>query len=275
MRQALETDPGALHEVLEKVLELPPDRVEELRQLLQRTTLTAVVTAARMITNRLEFLKALEILVFDAESKKQLKERSQLHRILAVESWVFGEEFAVSADDESLNTLLTKHIQLLGRERLGDEEAVDLDGARRIVDLMLARSVEQAQDRREHLVVELKAPKVKLGKEEVVQIKDYAFAVIADERFNKVDVRWDFVLVSNELEPYAEFERDQNGRSDGLIYQRDNLRIWVKTWSELIGTCQHRLKFVRHALDYAPSHDQAIEYLRATHERLLPESLQA
>ena len=47
IKNALETDPGALQEVLGKVLELPPDRVEELRQLLHQTTLAAIVTAAR------------------------------------------------------------------------------------------------------------------------------------------------------------------------------------------------------------------------------------
>ena len=70
MRHALETDPGALQEVLDKVLELPPDRMEELRQLLQQTTLAAIVTAARLITNRLKFLEAMKLLVFDQDRKR-------------------------------------------------------------------------------------------------------------------------------------------------------------------------------------------------------------
>ena len=275
MRQALETDPGALREVFGKVLELPKDQMEELSMLLRRTTLTAIVTAARSITNRLSFLKALEILVFDADSKAQLKERSQLHRILAAETWIFGEEYALAADDESLNTLLKKHVSILGREELADgSEVVDHEGKRRIVDLMLARTMEQAHNRREHVVIELKAPAVKIGPKELQQIKTYAFAIVADERFDKTDVRWDFVLVSNELDAYAEMERNQSDREDGLLWHDERTRIWVKTWAEIIAECDHRLKYVRKALDFAPTQDAAIEYLRQTHQKYLPDVLQ-
>lgn len=273
MKHALETDPGALHEVLGKVLELPPDRVEELRQLLHQTTLTAIVTAARTITNRLQFLEAMKLLVFDAESKSQLKERSQLHRILANETWLFGEEFALTADDESLNTVLTRHLQLLGRERLADEEVLDHDGRRRIVDLMLARSVEQVHSRLDHLVVELKAPKVRIGSHELTQIKTYAYAVMGDDRFNKLDVAWDFVVVSNDLDDFAERERNQTDRKEGLLWQQDDAKIWVKTWAEIIQASEHRLKFVRRALDYTPTQGEALDYLRATHEKYLPSNL--
>jgi hypothetical protein len=271
MRHALETDPGALQEVLDKVLELPPDRMEELRQLLQQTTLAAIVTAARLITNRLKFLEAMKLLVFDQDSKAQLKERSQLHRILASETWLFGEEYALTADDESLNTVLTRHLSKLGRDRLSDDvEVLDLDGRRRIVDLMLARSTEQAHNRLEHLVVELKAPKVKIGSEQLTQIKTYAYAVVADERFDKVEVSWDFVVVSNTLDEFAEHERNQTDRKEGLLWQQDNVRIWVKTWAEIIQTSEHRLKFVRRALEYAPTQGDALDYLRVTHEKYLP-----
>jgi hypothetical protein len=271
MRHALETDPGALQEVLENVLELPPDRMEELRQLLQQTTLAAIVTAARLITNRLKFLEAMKLLVFDQDSKAQLKERSQLHRILASETWLFGEEYALTADDESLNTVLTRHLSKLGRDRLSDDvEVLDLDGRRRIVDLMLARSTEQAHNRLEHLVVELKAPKVKIGSEQLTQIKTYAYAVVADERFDKVEVSWDFVVVSNTLDEFAEHERNQTDRKEGLLWQQDNVRIWVKTWAEIIQTSEHRLKFVRRALEYAPTQGDALDYLRVTHEKYLP-----
>lgn len=274
IKAALETDPGALHEILGKVLELPPDRMEELRRLLQQTTLGAIVTAARRITNRLDFLKALELLVFDRGVKAELKERSQLHRILANETWVFGEEYALTASDESLNTVLTRHIKLLGRERMADDgEAVDLDGHRRIVDLMLARSLEQAKNRLEHVVIELKAPTVKLGSDELTQIKNYAYAVIADQRYDKVDVEWDFMLVGNSLDEFAEHERNQNDRENGLLWHEGKSRIWVKTWSEVIDACEHRLKFVRNALDYAPHQDDGLAYLREAHSKLLPESL--
>ena len=83
---------------------------------------------------------------------------------------------------------------------------------------MLARSVEQVHNRLEHLVVELKAPRVKIGSQELTQIKTYAYAVVTDERFNKLDVSWDFVVVSNDLDDFAEHrtEPDRPERGPSL-----------------------------------------------------------
>jgi hypothetical protein len=275
IKVALENDPGSLQDVLGHVLDLPAERVDELRQLLEQTSLTSLITAARTITNRLSFLRAFEILVFDPETRGKLRERTQLHRILANETWIFGEEYALAADDESLNTVLTRHLELLGRERMADEEVLDEDGKRKIVDLMLARSIEQAQNRREHLVVELKAPSLKVGPDEMTQIKKYAFTVAEDSRFDTADVRWDFVLVTGELNSYAENERNQSDREPGLLVVQDRLRVWVKTWAEIIQSAEHRMKFVQKALNYSPSSDEALKYLQLTHEKYLPDSLKS
>jgi len=92
IKTALESGPTALQDVLLNVLELPQDKVEELRALLDRTTLASVIEASKRIADRLDFLAGLDALVFDTDSKKQTLERRQLHRILANETWVFGEE---------------------------------------------------------------------------------------------------------------------------------------------------------------------------------------
>ena len=199
LREALENDPGSLHKVLTEVLDLKQDRLEELSHLLDRSSLTALIATSKAIADRLEFLRALESLVLDPDLSKVVKERSQLHRILAGETWVFGEEFALAADDESLTTVLKRHLNLLGREHLAPEEVLDDDGKRRIVDLMLARSLEQNRNKREHLVIELKAPKVAIGNEEASQIENYATAVSKDSRFDTVDVQWDFYVISTEV----------------------------------------------------------------------------
>jgi hypothetical protein len=114
---------------------------------------------------------------------------------------------------------------------------------------------------------------VKIGAKELQQIKTYAFAIVADERFDKTDVSWDFVLISNELDSFAEKERSQSDRANGLLWHDENTRIWVKTWAEIIGECDHRLKYVRKALDFAPTQDAAVEYLRQTHQKYLPDIL--
>ena len=68
------------------------------------------------VAHRLKVLVGLNLLLFDTESKKQLLERRQLHRILAENTWLFGEEFNLTVDDQSLTELLKEHQQFLGKE---------------------------------------------------------------------------------------------------------------------------------------------------------------
>jgi len=272
IREALEQDPGSLHRVLREVLDLPQEQLEELDVLLSRTPLTALIAMSREVANRLDFLKGLEELVLNPEIKKHVKERSQLHRILASETWVFGEEYALAVDDESLTTVLKRHIQLLGREEMAENigPVTDLEGHERIVDLMLARSLAQTRNRREHLVIELKRPSVNVGDDEANQIRKYATAVAADSRFNTVDVQWDFIVVSTDITGSPSIERESENAPFGQLFNAQGIRVWVYTWGEIIDGALHRLKFVQQHLDYQPNAAQALEYLRKTHEKYLP-----
>jgi hypothetical protein len=270
LKEALEADPGSLHHVLQEVLDLSSDQIEYLSQLLDRTPLQGLISTTKAISNRLEFLRGLEELVLTPDVSKHVKERSQLHRILANETWVFGEEFALAVDDESLTKVLKAHIDALGRSELAPEEVRDAEGHRRIVDLMLARSLKQNRNKREHLVIELKAPSVPIGDEELLQINRYATAVATDPRFNTVDVKWDFYVVSTRVTGTALLQQESDGRPYGLVTNAKGVRVWVLTWAEIIEAADHRLKFVKEHLGYQPDEKRALEYLRKTHAKFLP-----
>jgi hypothetical protein len=282
LREAVDAGPAALRRVLNEVLVLPKARLTELNELLDRTSLGAIIGSAKVIADRLDFLRGLEMLLFEPDHRKTLKERSQLHKILANETWIFGEEFALAVSDQSLTEALRQHIAILGPEYVAldedapdDREVLDADGKRRILDLMLGRAMEQRRNRREHLVVELKAPSVRLGSEELTQIERYAFTVAADARFNTVDVAWDFIVVSDELDGFAERRTNQSGQPRGLIYRSpdEEMRVWARPWAEIIQDARHRLKFVEQQLQYAATAEHAVEYLRSRHAAFLPDSV--
>ena len=145
-----------------------------------------------------------------------------------------------------------------------------LDGSRGIVDLMLSRSIPRNRSNElEHLVVELKAPKVVIGEKEISQIKSYAFAVAGDERFRSIDTRWNFWVISNDIDKHAEFELSQDKYEEGVIFKTSkeiNLTIWIKTWSQLILENKHRLEFIREKLEYNIDRHDALDYLKKTYE---------
>jgi hypothetical protein len=275
LREALERDPGHLRRVLEEVLDLDATTLADLTALLDRTSLAAVVAAARSITDRLDFIRALEEMVFEPEVKGRVLERTQLHRMLATETWLFGEEYHLVADDESLTNVLRRHLEALGRAQLAPEPVTDESGRTRIVDLMFAKSLEEAQNRREHLVIELKAPRVNLGHAEVDQIRDYAQAVANDPQFDKQSTHWDFWVISTEMRDVVRRQANQRHRPPGLLddYEDVNVRIWARTWGQVIQDARHRLKFLRGQLQYTSGRDQALEYLRTRHRAYVPEPL--
>ena len=209
LRQALEENPESLQRILLDVLDLPTEKQDQLAQLLERTSLGAIIAASRAVADRLNFLKGLETLVFEPETKKILKERSQLHKILEHHTWIFGEQFNLTASDESLTTVL----RLLRKDDDGVEPVTRADGSAGIVDLLLSRLVPQSKpERREHLVVELKRPSKRIDLGVVSQLESYAFAVAEDERFRDTETWWSFWAVSTDVDDAVRRKARQRDR---------------------------------------------------------------
>jgi Histidine kinase-, DNA gyrase B-, and HSP90-like ATPase len=275
IKTALESGPTALQDVLLNVLDLPQDKVQELRILLDRTTLASVIEVSKRIANRLDFLSGLDALIFDADSKKQTLERRQLHRILANETWIFGEEWALTGDDDRLTQVLAAHLALLGEdvELASREPVLREDGRDAIPDLVLSRTLETAENKYEHLVVELKRPAHTLTSADIEQIRSYAIAVAEDDRFQQPNVRWTYVLIGNSTSTGVDEQRVQLDQPYGRVQITKRYSIWVRNWSEVIGDAQHRHKFVQQSLDYTTNHDTGVQYLREKHRQYLPEAM--
>lgn len=156
LRQAIEKSPQDLQSIIQEVLQLPPKKQEQLAELLKDHSLSGIISSSKLVSDRLKFIAGLEHLLFDIEAKKHLKERSQLHRILAENTWIFGHSFSLSVDDQSLTEVLKKHSSMLEDDITINEPVKLLDGSRGIVDLMLSRSIPRNRSNElEHLIVEL------------------------------------------------------------------------------------------------------------------------
>ncbi len=282
LKQAIEQNASAVLKILQEVLDLPKEKQNELANLLEKTSLTAIINASKEVSDRLDFLKALEFLVFDDQSKQKLLERKELHRFLAQETWVFGEEYRLTVDDQSLTEVLNKHLKLLGERSDVDDPVVVQDGGRGIVDLMLSRDLMLARmvpqpraEEREHLIIELKRPRQKIDDDVVSQIRKYAFAVARDERFFHTHTRWNFVAISNEITSDVWMQAKQKDKPIGLVYDSSelNLSVWVKTWAQVIEEARARLHFYQERLHYQVDKDSAISYLKKTHSKYLPDFL--
>ncbi|WP_405960482.1 ATP-binding protein [Streptomyces sp. NBC_00024] len=271
LRSVLAHEPSDVLRIADDLFSLSKQERDELNRLLRRTTLSALIKASTAAANRIDFLAALEHLVFTPEAKRRVTERDELHRILDDQCWVFGEEYALHVSDRSLNVVLAEHCRLLGRDAPAPEPVLREDGRRGRVDLMLSRAARHRKGERHHLVVELKRPSVVLGVTEFGQINSYAEAVMSDDRFCEPAVTWDFWLVGNAMDRTLRQMAHQMDRVPGCAVSNPRFRIMVKTWGEIIEDCQERLRFHSAQLEYQSSTEHAMDYLVRNHGEAVAE----
>lgn len=115
-------------------------------------------------------------------------------------------------------------------------------------------------------MVELKRPSVKIGADEITQVKKYAFSIADDERFRHVKTRWSFWVVSNDPDAFARVETRQKGNPPGRIFLTEdgNIEVWVKSWAEILAGCKARLQFVQQHLQANVDKETSLRYLKST-----------
>lgn len=276
LKETLNTQPSALQSILKDVLGLGVEKQEELARLIGRVSLEGVIKLTKLVTDRLGFLAGLKALVFDEPHRSGLQERTQLQRLLAANAWVFLENYHLSVDDKGLTKVLAAHRALLGEAALPGEPPVRTkDGEKAIVDFMLSRMIPQSNaTERHHLIVEIKRPTVSISIDALKQVTKYAEAISNDERFRDTHTRWDFWLVSNELDDYVRDQAQQLGRERGVVSQREGspFKIWAKTWGQLIVEAEARHRHLAEALKLSEAGADELEYVRREHEKYLPKS---
>ena len=241
LRTAVEKSPQELQTILKEVLTLPVRKQKELAELLEEASLSSIINAAKIVSDRLKFLTGLEQILFNTDIKNRLKERAHLHKIIEDNTWLFGEEYNLSVSDRGLTAVLKKHQELLGEEIIIDEPVKHISQKRGIIDLMFSRSLRRYRpDDLEHLVIELKRPNIKIDTKAITQVENYAISVAADERFRTVEgVKWTFWAISDDVNKYALFRMGENG----VVSSKNNITVGIKTWGQVIEENRARLQF--------------------------------
>lgn len=276
LAQAIRENPDSVQKIIGEVLGLKKEAQDDLAELLQKTPLSSIISSAKIVANRLDFLAGLEALLFNKENKKALLERDQLHPILEREAWLFHEEFGLAGSEQRLEEVLQKHLGELGK-REDDLAPVEVgEGKTGRIDLMLHKVVLPRTGEYDYLIVELKRPSKKIDADVITQIKKYAIAVASDERFRQVPARFTFIAISNDLDNFAQKESNQRDRPKGQIYDDSelNITVWVKPWADVINDARARLQFFSNQLKYEADRDSAKAYLIKTHEKFIPNTIQ-
>lgn len=279
LKEALENNTSGLQRVLQEVIRLPEDRIEELCEILDRTSLEAMIDTMSEVTDRLRTIYELRQLLFDDKYRHKVKERRHLHKILINETWLFGDDYSLGAQDVNLKNVLRAHLRFIGREDF--EEAAqsgDNNELKDIPDICLFKQYNQGeQGRYKHLIIEIKKPTLVIGSKEIQQIRDYAKAVSNDQRFEKDKTKWVFVLLATGLDEDADFQckSDKEGEY-GHIHKSDGLDIFVMKWNRLLGEAEARHQYLKEKLNYTiRENDEGIILLKKKYQQYLPDDIES
>ncbi|RYH71166.1 MAG: ATP-binding protein [Alcaligenaceae bacterium] len=273
LAHAVRVNPDSVQIIISEVLDLKRSEQDDLAALLSKTTLSSIISAAQTVANRLNFLIALESLLFDQESKKKLLERDQLHKMLEKEAWLFHEEFALAGTEQRLEEVLAKHLSILGPRSDGTAPVIIPGAKQGRVDLLLSKTIRPRSGEYDYLVVELKRPSKRIDSDVLSQVEKYASAVAGDERFRGVPARWTFIAISNDLDDFAKMKINQRGYPKGCVFQNSegNITVWAKSWADVINDARSKLDFVNEHLSYEADKESSKAYLRKAHEKYIPE----
>jgi hypothetical protein len=249
------SDNDDLEDILKAVTALDNDRVKKFKELLENVALSEVIRFTNDIYKKEQFLDFLHQIIY-GEISKYLLERNQLHRIIEKNLWVFGEEYTGAPNlfsdtrlEKALDELHYKHFAFEENkddanyyEDITDKKILD------IIDLFFYNEKLMNAGRREIMIVELKAPRVKISQRELGQVDRYMYDVERLDQFSST-LKYKIILVSSGFSAMGE----------SLIVKGDNttlyrksakkdIEIHVMKWSDIITGNKQRLSYLGNQL---------------------------
>lgn len=249
LKEALSNNPESVTRILKAVFNLPKVRQDEFSQLLDKTELGNIISASSLVANRIVALKVLREIVFSPKHRSTIKERGELDVLIRDNTWIFGEGFHLTMHEAGLSQIMDRVSDQISRKRNRGTSVRKLDGKIGRIDSFMGRVVpNENPQHREYLLIELKRPSIKIGRKEADQVEDYVNAILAQPDFINTSTQWNFFLVTSEYDVVVKERITQENRPIGLLIDKPNHKVWVKSWAELIRDCEARLKFVQEKL---------------------------
>ena len=241
---------GNFIDILQTILPLKDDMVLKLKELTEKSEVESVIRFSHDVATKIQFLDFLQQIVY-GDISKFVKERTQLHKIIENQLWLFGEKYNntpyLFSDKNIENTLMTMRNDIFKLEDNKEEtdhidEKVIEEKVLNIADLVFFNEKIIDDDKREIMVVELKAPKVRISMNELRQAEKYALQIINNGIFSK-DYYYKIILISSDLTKSAKTSMPKNSNVY-KVYEEGNVEIIVLRWSDIIKKNRDKLSYM-------------------------------
>jgi Histidine kinase-, DNA gyrase B-, and HSP90-like ATPase len=238
--------------VLDDIVELTPEERESLSEILKKTKLSSIIETIKLIEDRFIALMQLKEMVYNPDLGAN--EVDHLQKMIESHYWIFGEEYhLVTAAEPKFEEALRRYIYKLTEI----DEPVKIDHPHRLKEMdIFACRQSFAKNRIDNIVVELKHPNIKLGRNQLNQVDNYLQVILSKPEFNADNMHWEFYLIGNEFHPDDYIDRQLNtNKANGipsLVYKSEDgrVKIFVKRWSEVFTDFEIKYKHLEEKLKF-------------------------
>lgn len=246
---------GDIEFLFKKIMKLSDENIEKFRTLLDKTEIEDVIHFTNSVADKLDFLGFLHELIYGKISSF-LRERSQLHKIVENELWIFGENYNGTPNlwsDKKIGNILQelrdKHFSYEPSKE--DDNLIEAEGSPDdITDLFFMNEKVNDSNEREIMIVELKSPKCAISDKELGQIDRYAFTIEEHSGLPANKVKYKLLLISSKLTKFAKSKvksRRETFPDNPFLYDKKtekNIEVYVMEWSELIEQNKRKLGYL-------------------------------
>ncbi|HCB3939665.1 TPA: hypothetical protein MYW33_004131 [Escherichia coli] len=236
-----------LFDIFEGIVSLSEVEVDKLSSVIKRSSLSNITRTLSFINDRLDIIDYFKKMLY--EKKKESYEVKHIQKSIENNLWLFGEQYTlVASEEDKFDKALRKYLEKIKgfNEEHYNKYSVEHPDKNKEMDIFAAQKTKRYTENNEEyfhcIVIELKKPSIKLGDEELAQIKLYKNIISATDEFKDENTKWDFILVGNDISNSkitaanlsSDLETNKIHGEFGLVQKTTNMKIYVKTWKHIL-----------------------------------------
>lgn len=245
---SISNENDALISILKNVLDLDQESMQKFEQQLSKSKLEHIISTIEILQRRDDVIHKLREIM--NVHYKEVLETPDLQGIIENNTWLFGNSYEMIGAEEDTFTKIAYNFrnQISGinnilREELDDDISdEELEGAKRQVDLFLARKIPCTLPSGERffrcIIIEIKKPSISLTDKHLNQLDEYASILQRHPEFSSESLRFELILVGRKISSSAFAIRNRiNSLKDklepGLVTNDNRFKCYVKNWYTL------------------------------------------
>lgn len=229
--------------IIEGVVSLSTEQRKDFATILERSRLEHILEVMGLIQKRYDIVTELKKIVFD--HARFANERDHIQKIIEHHYWLFGDQYSLITADKTIQTSLVQFEEML-RAAGTESMAVDEREQAKRMDIFLYTSRYTEVGTCEGLILELKAPSVKLTSDVYNQIDKYANIIRREPRFQSADRTWRFYSICSVVDDDVRIKYEnflQHGKKclAGMV---GNFEIYAMSWDDVFTSFDARYRFL-------------------------------